>query len=302
MQHFINISIVRVNLPNWPEFSDNNGEGLVIFGAGEYRASDVRMAFQPVDSIEWKESMRYFKGLDLMQNPLWSANEAEAVALFNQPCVGEFSVTYNPFIKKWIILYNCDNPRGINFRTADKPWGPWTDAQILFEPWIDGGYCNFIHVDWNFDHCDNVHDPGREIEWGGEYGPYQFEALATGNDNSTTIYYTMSTWNPYTIVLMKSTLTKPTTSVKEDIFSKNHDLKWYPNPFSEEAIVEFDRPGHPIYTLLIYNARGQLYRSISKIENDRFVFRKNDMQEGLYVYQLFDDKQHFLGGGKIIVE
>ena len=53
---------------------------------------------------------------------------------------------------------------------------------------------------------DQVHDPGRENEWGGEYGPYQFEDLATGNETSTTIYFTMSTWNPYTVVLMKATL------------------------------------------------------------------------------------------------
>jgi hypothetical protein len=32
--------------------------------------------------------------------------------------------------------------------------------------------------------------------------------LATGNNSSTTIYFTMSTWNPYTVVLMKATLSK----------------------------------------------------------------------------------------------
>ena len=46
----------------------------------------------------------------------------------------------------------------------------------------------------------------RENEWGGEYGPYQFGRLATGDAASTTIYFTMSTWNPYTVVLMKATL------------------------------------------------------------------------------------------------
>ena len=56
-------------------------------------------------------------------------------------------------------------------------------------------------------YCDSVHDPGREYEFGGEYGPYQFEELATGvQDVNTTIYFTMSTWNPYTVLLMKATV------------------------------------------------------------------------------------------------
>lgn len=41
---------------------------------------------------------------------------------------------------------------------------------------------------------------------GGEYGPYEFSHFATGTDQSTTIYFTMSTWNPYEVVLMKASL------------------------------------------------------------------------------------------------
>ena len=55
--------------------------------------------------------------------------------------------------------------------------------------------------------CDSVHDPGRQYEFGSEYGPYQFEELATGiEDVNATIYFAMSTWNPYTVVLMKATV------------------------------------------------------------------------------------------------
>ena len=31
-------------------------------------------------------------------------------------------------------------------------------------------------------------------------------AFFTGSGNATTIYFTMSTWNPYEVMLMKSTL------------------------------------------------------------------------------------------------
>ena len=93
-------------------------------------------------------------------------------------------------------------------RTADKPWGPWSKPQIIFHPWDDKGYCHFMHAGSPHQPCDEVSDPKREKEWGGEYGPYQFEDFATGDGASTAIYFTMSTWNPYTVVLMKAILKK----------------------------------------------------------------------------------------------
>ncbi len=207
-QHFINLSIVKAPASEWEHLPANEGEGLIIFGSGRYRESDVYLAFQPASEIETRSSRRYFAGIDDVGDPLWNADEQKSVPLFEHPCVGELSASYNEFIKKWILLYNCGQPRGITMRTADFPWGPWTRSQILFHPWDDGGYCEFIHVNWQNQNCDSVHDPGRENEWGGEYGPYQFEDLATGDEQSTTIYFTLSTWNPYTVVLMKARLRK----------------------------------------------------------------------------------------------
>src|SRR5699024_7336923 len=96
-------------------------------------------------------------------------------------------------------------PRGINMRTAKYPWGPWTRPQVLFDPSKDGGYGHFMHIK---DSNDGLSDPGREGEWGGEYGPYQYGYYAKGNteDSTTTLYFNMSTWNPYTVVLMKARL------------------------------------------------------------------------------------------------
>lgn len=209
-QNFINVSIVKVNSSDWPGLPQNSGEGLVMFGSGAYRKSTVRLAFQPASGIDSAKSIRYFAGLDNLGEPVWSDKESDTQALFQEGCVGELSVSYNRFIRKWIMLYNCFTPqrqhRGINMRTADFPWGPWSQPQLIFEPWNDGGYCHFMHTSWKFKKCDGVSDPKREDTWGGEYGPYQFEDLATGDNNNTTIYFTMSTWNPYTVVLMKTTL------------------------------------------------------------------------------------------------
>lgn len=195
--NFINVSVNKVNLLDWPGTPVSSGEGIFLFGSGSYRASNVRLAFQPASGIEDVTSLRYFIGLDAGGGPLWSSNEADAIALFDQPSVGELSVAWNKFIKRWVMLYNSGTPRGINFRTARQPWGPWSQPQVLFEPWNDGGYAHFMHVNWTFRNFDNGQNPGRENEWGGEYGPYMFKELATGSDNRTTIYFTMSVWNPY---------------------------------------------------------------------------------------------------------
>ncbi|MBL7208657.1 MAG: DUF4185 domain-containing protein [Dehalococcoidia bacterium] len=208
-KHFINVSVVEVDKADLSAaFTQASGEVLFIFGSGAYRRSDVRLAAQPPDQILSRTSVRYFAGLDGSGRPTLNSNEEDAQPLFSQPCVGELSVTYNRFIDKWIMLYNCFLPasRGINMRTADKPWGPWSEPQIIFHPWDDNGYCHFMHASWRHQNCDSVHDPRRENEWAGEYGPYQFEDLAVGDDSTTTIYFTMSTWNPYTVVLMGATL------------------------------------------------------------------------------------------------
>lgn len=206
--HFINVSVVKTDFSQRPQFEMAGGEGLVIFGSGPYRYSDVRLAIQPAQRIEDKSSLRYFSGLSDSGQPRWSAVEGEAQPLFSQPCVGELSVSYNRFIRKWILLYNDHQyRRGINMRTADQPWGPWSQPEIIFHPWWDGGYCHFMHSSSRFLDCDQVNDPEQSANvWGAEYGPYQFEDHATGDGDSTTIYFTLSTWNPYTVVLMKATL------------------------------------------------------------------------------------------------
>jgi hypothetical protein len=205
--HFINVSVVAVDRAAWTGLPRQLDAGILLFGSGHYRKSDVRLAFQPARDIESRQSICYFTGLDSEGSPEWSCNEDEAQPLFDQPCVGELSVTFNRFIRKWIMLYNCGTDRQvIVLRTADRPWGPWSDPQVIFDPRRDGGFCHFMHLGWEEKKCDHVHDPSREEENGDPYGPYQVEDLTSGDKNSTTIYFTLSTWNPYTVVLMKTTL------------------------------------------------------------------------------------------------
>jgi hypothetical protein len=138
-------------------------------------------------------------------SPQWSSRESDAVPLFRHDVVGEFSVEYLQPVGRYVMLYNSSEPRGIAMRSAEAPWGPWSEPVIVFEPWRDNGYGHFIHISSDFHgEDDGLSDPVREAEWGGEYGPYVIGRFTREIDGVCRIYYTMSTWNPYQVVLMRS--------------------------------------------------------------------------------------------------
>jgi hypothetical protein len=62
-----------------------------------------------------------------------------------------------------------------------------------------------MHTSFEHQVCDDVQDPGRENEWGGEYGPYVIGRLSTtATDGEGDLTFVLSTWNPYNTVLMSS--------------------------------------------------------------------------------------------------
>jgi len=212
---FINIAPVVVDNAAIPGLPESSGQGLLVFGTGTYRRSNPYLAFVPLASVEEHSAWLFYAGLDTSTVlgasptsglPRWSADEADAAPLFDHPCLGELSAAWNADLGKWLMFYNCALPRGITMRSADRPWGSWTDGEVIFQPWDDGGYCNFMHVSYQDRNCDSVQDPGRDDEWAGEYGPYIISSLARTHDGVTTVYFVMSTWNPYAVMLMKTDL------------------------------------------------------------------------------------------------
>jgi hypothetical protein len=198
---FVNVSCVVVDggLPGLPF----GGPALVAWGSGLYRASDAYLAAVPLGSVEDGDAWRYFAGTDGSGRPDWSERERDAVALFRHPEIGELSVTWNAPLGLWLLLYNSGTPRGIVARTAVDPWGPWSAPVVVLDP-ARGGYGAFMHVK---DAPDGLSDPGREHEWGGEYGPYVVDrytrALPGGR---AAVYFVLSTWNPYQVVEMRVVL------------------------------------------------------------------------------------------------
>jgi hypothetical protein len=180
---------------------------VYIYGSGDYRKSSVYLARVKPAEIGDPTKVHYFAGLDKDGQPKWLPKEAEAVVLFRYDQIGEFSVAYLPQVKRYVMLYNAAKPRGITMRSAKTPWGPWSDGTIVFEPWRDNGYGQFMHISAKFkDKKDALSDPKREDEWGGEYGPYLMARFTKATEEGCRIYYTMSTWNPYQVVVMQSDL------------------------------------------------------------------------------------------------
>ena len=180
---------------------------LYIYGSGDYRKSSVYLARVLPTDIGDRSKLQYFGGIGPDTQPQWSPREADAVSLFRHDVVGEFSVAYLEPVNRYVMLYNAMAPRGITMRSAEAPWGPWSEGTVIYEPWRDNGYGYFMHISAKFQgKRDAFSDSHRDNEWGGEYGPYIMARFTSGSDGWSRIYYTMSTWNPYQVVVMQSDL------------------------------------------------------------------------------------------------
>ena len=83
--------------------------------------------------------------------------------------------------------------------------GPWSAPTVVLDPrWPGIGYGAQMHER----HApDGLSDPGREHEWGGEYGPYVMDRYTRGLPGGrAAVYFVLSTWNPYNVVEMTMVL------------------------------------------------------------------------------------------------
>ncbi len=206
------------------------GTNVLMFGAGAYRASDIYLATTPVSSYSSGSETYYFTGLTNGQ-PDWSSVETNAVPVvqdnptngpawpFDSPSVGNLSVIYSTNLGLWMMTYdggrNTDdrtNYGGIYFSCAAQPWGPWSTPQLIFSPTRDHGFGVFMH---NSDYSPPgpvgptidpaKHDPTNIT--GTVYEASMIESFTRITNSTVFIYYTMATWNPYTVVKMRSAFT-----------------------------------------------------------------------------------------------
>lgn len=197
------------NTENDPRFVNvalEERDGFIwMFGSGEYRASSVRLARAPISTFP--NGWQYYKGRESSGHgsPMahWTSDPISATELFDHDEIGELSCSWIEQLGCWVMLYNCINPNGIVMRTSPQPWGPWSEPELIMDPFKDG-YGQFMHVSWDDKRIDLFSDPNRHPRGAGVYGPYIIKRFCSGDAQSCNIYYTMSTWNPYQVVLMGS--------------------------------------------------------------------------------------------------
>lgn len=225
---FINVALQLRPAAAVPGFG-GEGQVLLIWGSGAYRADDLRLAVIDLrDPALWsllldRETFpagllgtRYYTGL-CGGMPLWSVYEADARPLLWPGALGELSVRWVPEIERYVLMAmsSAEDPIGaaVWLRTARQPWGPWSARRQVFDWVLDGmGYRRpdragkFIHDASVIpdDHVgDCIFDP-QCGSGGGAYAPYIHDVRRIGE--RVTLHYTLSTWNPYQVMLMSHDL------------------------------------------------------------------------------------------------
>ncbi len=200
--------------------------GVLIFGVPRYRASTPYLAYAPVNSFADPSTWKFFTGLSSKGKPTWVSTtqwaahkgpwapptSAEILAPTSDAdrCIGEFSVTWNRPLHSWLMLYNCSGS-GILARVADAPWGPWSAPTTLLSAATPGVHCTLIMQASGCGGQTNSwpkKKDGTYVE-GGFYAPFvmnRYTEDVAGPTRTATIYWVVSTWNPYEVVVMQSTL------------------------------------------------------------------------------------------------
>ena len=188
------------------------GPFVLVWGTAHYRLSDAYLAIVPVANFETGQGTLYFAGFNGSETPAWSANEAGAAAVVKNGTMGDISVTWCQALSLWLMTFDSrpPAPTGIQFCYSKTPWGPWSATQTIFEAVRDGALGKFIH-DPKIKPDDGLEGPvigagqaNPAAVQGGAYAPYLVERWTRVQGQELDLYYVLSTWNPYVVMLMKS--------------------------------------------------------------------------------------------------
>jgi hypothetical protein len=197
-----------------------------VFGAPRYRASIPYLAMAPRASFDNTDTWRYFAST-FGSSPVWITRQKwesgrnaagewvppPGAEIFEahpagEHCVGEHSVTWNAPLHVWLLLYVCE-PWTVEARFAPQPWGPWSPPIAVLSAIADPKLvCTLIQ---GVSPCPGLAPGGP---WAGAfYAPFVMDRFTQdvtlpgpGQPKRATIYWLVSTWNPYTVVVMQSTL------------------------------------------------------------------------------------------------
>jgi hypothetical protein len=188
----------------------SGGPYVLIWGTGRYRKSDAYLSIVPKANLETGDGTLYFTGINSSGLPVWSKKESDSLAIVKNGTLGDLSVTWCRDLNLWLMNYDSRDPAGVEFSYSSTPWGPWSEPQIIFNMNRDKALGKFIH-DPKAVPDDGLSGPvigkgqkNPNAVHGGAYAPYVVERWTNVRDNKLNVYYTLSTWNPYVVVLMRS--------------------------------------------------------------------------------------------------
>jgi hypothetical protein len=168
--------------PRWPGESNfiqvsvtAIGDELYFWGVTHGRFGGVALMKVPTADVEKQDAYRYFTGVDTHGSPQWSPDMKRAKVIVDST-VGELSVAWNPYLRRWLMTYTDGGGHGTEIRDAAAPWGPWSDAMSLVSA----------------------------TDVPGVYAPYMLPAYTA--DGGRTIYFTLSIWDPYNVFWYRADL------------------------------------------------------------------------------------------------
>ena len=199
------------HLPASDEGLPAGGPWVLMYGTGRHRASHVYLALVPQAGLASCQGLRYFTKLD-GPVPAWSEHEAEAAPVFRDGdgagTVGEVSVSWIAPLRRWLVAYDAkDGRRGIAVRHAAAPWGPWSAPIVALDAAVASA---FVHdpkrrpPDGLAGPMIGKHKDDPQPAPGTLYAPFVVERWTQVEPHALRIYYTVSTWNPYVVDLVRS--------------------------------------------------------------------------------------------------
>jgi hypothetical protein len=169
---FGQVAYVRPGGPDDPQSpvpdGTRPGGTVYVYGIPGGRYGDLSLAKVPAAQLTDATAYRYWNGTD------WVAGEANATPVLKGP-VGELSVRWSSYYRRWIMMYLVDDTGEIVLRTAPAPTGPWGPAQTVT----------------------------TTKDFPKAYAPYLTPRWSDGPD----VWFTMSQFTSYRVELMRTRLT-----------------------------------------------------------------------------------------------
>jgi hypothetical protein len=174
----------KLDAPKWPgdsnfiQVSTVHVDDEIYFWAVPHgRFGGVSLMKVRERDVEDQQAYRYFAGTGTDGDPVWAGDPARARIVVDDT-VGELSVMWSPYLKRWLMSYTHGGGAGAVLREGLAPWGPWGDAVTLVRP----------------------------ADVPGLYAPFMAPQYTT--DGGRTIYFALSVWDPYNVFWYRADLVR----------------------------------------------------------------------------------------------